>query len=100
MPSLPVPDRQDTFTIACDGAAVPVIAGQTIAAALIASGRSSWRRTRGSGEPRGLFCGIGVCFDCLITVNDVRSVRACLTTARPGDVVVTERGDDHDPAVV
>jgi hypothetical protein len=43
--------------------------GQSIAAALIAAGHRSWRSTRVGGEPRGAFCGIGVCFDCLVTVN-------------------------------
>lgn len=82
----------ENFTISFDGEAIPVAAGQTIAAALIAAGKRSWRLTRGAGEPRGLFCGIGVCFDCLVTVNGTRSVRACLVTASPGDVVVTEEG--------
>lgn len=86
----------DEFTITFDGQTVAVTAGQTIAAALIASGHSSWRSTRASGESRGVFCGIGVCFDCLVTVNDVRSVRACLVAAQPGDAVVSEAGVDGD----
>jgi predicted molibdopterin-dependent oxidoreductase YjgC len=85
-----VPDDRDTFTITFDGDPVAVVAGQTIAAALIASGRSSWRTTR------GLFCGIGACFDCLVTVNGTRSARACLITAAAGDVVVSERADHGD----
>lgn len=91
-----MPDDRDTFTITFDGDPVAVVAGQTIAAALIASGRSSWRTTRGTGEPRGLFCGIGACFDCLVTVNGTRSARACLITAAAGDVVVSERADHGD----
>jgi predicted molibdopterin-dependent oxidoreductase YjgC len=64
-------------------------AGQTIAGALLAAGRRSWRRAP-SGAPRGVFCGIGVCFDCLVTVNGVRDVRACRRRAREGDVVTTQ----------
>jgi hypothetical protein len=64
-------------------------AGQTIAGVLLAAGRVSWRRAP-SGAPRGVFCGIGVCFDCLVTVNDVRDVRACRRRARDGDVVTTQ----------
>ncbi|MFD2351610.1 2Fe-2S iron-sulfur cluster-binding protein [Nonomuraea ferruginea] len=41
------------------------------------------------GRPRGLFCGIGVCFDCLISVNGGPVERACLAEARPGDEVTT-----------
>ncbi|SCL44353.1 2Fe-2S iron-sulfur cluster binding domain-containing protein [Micromonospora citrea] len=70
-----------------DGRPIPVDGEQTIAAALLAAGIRSWRRTRVEGRPRGAFCGIGVCFDCLVRVNGVPSRRACLVTARPGDVV-------------
>lgn len=79
-----------TFTITFDGEEVPVSHGQTIAAALVASGRTAWRSTRFGNRPRGLFCGIGACFDCLVTLNGQRSVRACLVTAEPGDVIVGE----------
>jgi aerobic-type carbon monoxide dehydrogenase small subunit (CoxS/CutS family) len=85
-----------SFTITVDGEPVAAAPGQTIAAALIAAGRPSWRRTRVRDEPRGLFCGIGVCFDCLVTVNGVHSTRACLVTARAGDVVTSERGSERD----
>ena len=92
-------EGRDAFTITFDGDPVAVVAGQTIAAALIASGRSSWRSTRGAGEPRGLFCGIGACFDCLVTINRSRSARACLVTASPGDVVISEGGDHGEPFI-
>jgi predicted molibdopterin-dependent oxidoreductase YjgC len=75
-------------TILVDGRPVAVGPDQTVAAALLAAGIRSWRTTR-KGRPRGLFCGIGVCFDCLVTVNGRGSVRACLAPARPGDVVTT-----------
>lgn len=81
--------------ITVDGRPVRVLPGQTLAAAMLAARGPGWRGTRGSGEERGLFCGIGVCFDCLVTVNGVGSVRACLVTVRPGDVVSTERGPGH-----
>lgn len=74
-----------------DGSAVPFRPGQTVGGALAASGVVSWRTTRGRGEPRGLFCGIGVCYDCLLSVDGQRSQRACVTPARPGQDV---RSDD------
>jgi predicted molibdopterin-dependent oxidoreductase YjgC len=93
------PDR-GRFTITFDGDPIEVADGQTIAAALIAAGRRSWRTTRVSGAPRGAFCGIGVCFDCLATVNGTANVRACLATAQPGDAVTTQAGTGHaDDAV-
>ena len=79
-----------SFEITVDGRSLPAEPGQTIAAVLLTGGMTTWRRTRFGDAPRGLFCGIGVCFDCLVTVNDRRSVRACLIEARPGDVVSTD----------
>lgn len=75
------------FEITFDGRTIPVAEGQTIAAALTAAGIRAWRTTRVGGGPRGLFCGIGVCFDCLVTVNGRQALRACQVEARPGDVV-------------
>ncbi|MGV9350851.1 (2Fe-2S)-binding protein [Streptomyces spiralis] len=75
--------------ISVDGEPVDGIAGQTIAGVLLASGRLAWRRGR-SGAPRGVFCGIGVCFDCLVTVGGERDVRACRRRAHDGDVVTTQ----------
>ncbi len=95
-----MPSEAESFAITFNGRRVPVVAGQTIAAALIASGNLSWRLTRGAGAPRGAFCGIGVCFDCLVTVNGTRSVRACLVSAEPDDVVTTEAGVRRDDLVV
>lgn len=93
-------DPGETFVVHVDGEPIAVRAGQTVAAALIAAGHLSWRVTRGAAERRGLFCGIGVCFDCLVTINGARSVRACLALADPGDVVVTERRTGHDDLAV
>ncbi|WP_433469657.1 (2Fe-2S)-binding protein [Spirillospora sp. CA-142024] len=69
--------------------------GQTIAGVLLASGRRAWRRGP-SGAPRGVFCGIGVCFDCLVTVNGVRDVRACRRRAHDGDAVTTQSRAGED----
>lgn len=81
--------------ITVDGRALAVRPGQTIAAALLAAGVLSWRRTRQASAPRGLYCGIGVCFDCLLTVNGRPGVRACLAQVHAGDEVVTEEGSGH-----
>jgi predicted molibdopterin-dependent oxidoreductase YjgC len=75
-----------------DGRPVAFTQGQTVGAALWADGVRSWRRTRFGGRPRGLFCGIGVCFDCLVEVDGRPDQRACLVPARPGAVVRTQEG--------
>jgi NADPH-dependent 2,4-dienoyl-CoA reductase/sulfur reductase-like enzyme len=75
------------FTL--DGAPVPYAPGQSVAAALWAAGIRSWRLTRAPGTARGLYCGIGACYDCLATVDGVTGQRLCLTRARPGLAVTT-----------
>lgn len=62
--------------------------GQTIAGVLIGAGRTAWR-TAQTGD-RGVFCGIGVCHDCLVTVNGLSGVRACQREAVDGDVIERE----------
>ena len=84
-----------TFTIELDGEPIEVEPGQSVAAALIAAGHRSWRRTRIGDRPRGVFCGIGVCFDCLATINGTANQRACVVEAAPGDVVTTQQGTGH-----
>ena len=81
--------RAETVPFTFDGRPMTAEAGQTVGAALLAAGVRSWRRTRGGGRPRGLFCGIGACFDCLVDVNGDRAVRACLVLVREGDEVRT-----------
>lgn len=66
--------------------------GQTVAAVLLGAGRESWRTTRIGGRPRGLFCGIGVCFDCLVVVNGVPDVRACRRVVADGDDIRSQDG--------
>ncbi|MFB6549105.1 (2Fe-2S)-binding protein [Streptomyces sp. NPDC056405] len=84
------------FTVTVDGRTVEALPGRTVAAALWAAGITSWRTTRGTGRPRGVFCGIGVCFDCLVTVNDRSNQRACLVPVHPGDVIRTQEGTGHE----
>ncbi|MEV6210588.1 (2Fe-2S)-binding protein [Kitasatospora sp. NPDC051914] len=79
-------------TIEFDGRPVPALPGQSIAAALWSAGILAWRRTRVGGRPRGAFCGIGVCFDCLATVDGRPNRRTCLLPAEPGTVVTTQEG--------
>ena len=81
--------RGQAVTITVDGTPVKAYQGETIAGALLANGWRAWRRTEG-GQPRGLFCGMGICFDCLVAVDGVANVRACITPVVDGMVVETE----------
>ncbi|AUG76203.1 proline dehydrogenase [Kitasatospora sp. MMS16-BH015] len=75
-----------------DGREIPALPGQSIAAALWAADILAWRTTRVEGRPRGAFCGIGACYDCLATVNGRPNQRTCLLPAQPGDTVTTQEG--------
>lgn len=81
------------MTIIVDGAPATGVAGQSLAGVILASGILGFRRTSVEGRPRGVFCGIGVCYDCLVEVNGRRDVRACQRRASDGDRVVTQ----YDP---
>ena len=77
------PDRGVAFTFRFGGREITAYPGETIGAALLAAGIRHLRTTRFGGAPRGLLCGIGSCFDCLVTVDGHGSQRACLTPATP-----------------
>lgn len=87
-PARPAQTREVTITV--DGLRLAGTDGQSIAGVMLAAGRAAWRTTAAGRRPRGLFCGIGVCFDCLVTVNGIRDVRACQRLAREGDAVTTQ----------
>jgi hypothetical protein len=67
-----------------NGEAIAYEEGQSIAAALINSDRRELRTTRFGKEPRSIFCGIGICFDCIVVINGVGNQRSCLIEAQAG----------------
>jgi D-hydroxyproline dehydrogenase subunit gamma len=79
----------DTVEIVVNGSRRRVAADVTLAAALINDGITAFRRSV-SGEPRGPLCGMGICFECRVTVDGVAHRRACLEPVRPGMVVSTD----------
>ena len=70
---------QVNFTF--NGKSITCEKGQSIAAALIAVDTRELRTTRFGNEPRSIFCGIGVCYDCVGAVNGVANQRSCLIEA-------------------
>ena len=84
VPEVPVPGVPATIHFTLDGRELTARAGQSVAAALTEAGIRSWRRTRHGSRPRGLFCGIGICYDCLITADGIPNLRACLLPASDG----------------
>ena len=68
--------------------------GETIATALIGAGKRTFRLSPKEKKPRGLYCGMGVCFECLVTVDGIPNVRACMTPVKPGMKVETFTKED------
>jgi len=79
-------------TIIVDGKEIPAREGEMIAAALTAAGIKTFRTTPIKHKPRGIFCGIGQCTDCIMEIDGVMNVRACMTIAKPGMVVRSQEG--------
>lgn len=76
-----------------DGCSVRAFQGETVAAALLAINKRVLRTTMRTGEPRGLYCGIGVCFDCIMTIDGQPNVRTCQTEVRMGMRVDSQSGN-------
>jgi NADPH-dependent 2,4-dienoyl-CoA reductase/sulfur reductase-like enzyme len=66
-----------------EGRAIPIADGATIAAALTAAGELALKHSR-QGDSRGIFCGMGVCQECLVSIDGNPAQRACMTPAHPG----------------
>ena len=71
------------LTIYVNGRGVRAHAGETVHAALVAAGRLGLRKSR-QGEPRGVFCGMGVCYECRVTIDGIPDQRACMRLVAPG----------------
>lgn len=84
------------MTFQFDGRDIEFRPGQSVQGALVAVGVLSTRTTRIAGAPRGMFCGIGVCFDCLAVIDGQPDQRSCLTPAEDGMVVCRQEGTGRD----
>ena len=76
------------ITLTIDKRQITVEDGTSVAAALLASGETAFR-TSVTGEPRGPVCGMGVCFECRVTINSIKHQRSCIIIAREEMEVVT-----------
>lgn len=83
--------NRNHVSIYFNGKEYVALEGEPIAAALLANGVKIIRHTERTGEPRGLYCGIGHCYECRVNVNGVRSVRACITPVET-NMVITSQG--------
>lgn len=81
-----LPER---FEIKVDGKPMQARSGQTIAEVLIGNAKLTCGRTR-NNAPRGVYCNMGVCYECRMVVNGRPNVRTCVTPAFPGCEVMTQ----------
>jgi predicted molibdopterin-dependent oxidoreductase YjgC len=73
-----------------DGEPLQALAGESIATALRAHGITVFRTMPETRSPRALFCGVGRCPDCTMTVDGALNVRACVAPVRDGMVIETQ----------
>jgi predicted molibdopterin-dependent oxidoreductase YjgC len=76
------------FSVLIDGKPIAAELGQTLAAVMLGAGLRAMRSDK-AGNPRGMFCNMGTCFECTVTLGDGSRVRACLTDVAPGMSVRT-----------
>ncbi len=78
-----IPSTPPDTTISFEGEPVQARSGESVAAALVSSGHYGCRTTRGSGD-RGVFCGMGICNECAVTINGNAGRLACMEKITPG----------------
>jgi len=83
-PLLPKLERGKKIQVMVDDKMIDANEGETVAVALLTAGITTFRISQKNKEPRGLYCGMGICCECLVTINGVHAQRACITTVEDG----------------
>lgn len=91
-PILGRPAATPQCTIWVDSIPIKAVEGEPILAAMLAAGLTTAHWTEKLGAPRGLFCGIGLCSDCLVTVDGIPNVRSCVMPVKDGMRISTHPG--------
>ena len=85
-------ERKKMVEIKVDGKTIQAKKGEMIVATLMANGIRVNRYTVNKKEPRGIFCGIGQCTDCVMVVNGKPNVRTCVTPVEDGMIIEIQHG--------
>jgi len=91
----PTRPQHSAIQVEIDGLKVPAFTGESVAAVLLAAGFRVFSPASRYHLPRTIFCGMGVCQQCLVTVDGKRNVRACMTKIQPGMKIETRNGEDE-----
>lgn len=70
--------RKEKLTLIVNGKEIEAYRGESLLAALMAAGYKNLKKSPVRGEPRGALCGMGVCFECLVSINGIPNLRSCL----------------------
>jgi hypothetical protein len=84
--------RGRTLRVFLDGRLIEAYEGESVAAALLAAGVKAFRTSAKKQEPRGPYCGMGTCFECVLTIDGVPNVRSCRVTVQDGMQLKTQQG--------
>jgi len=79
----------ETVSLSVDGVVVKMPAGSMVSAAILKTGTYAFRRSA-TGEPRGPLCGMGICFECRVTIDGEPHCRSCQTVCKEGMEVRTD----------
>jgi predicted molibdopterin-dependent oxidoreductase YjgC len=82
----------ESVAVWLDGERIEARAGESVAAALLAAGQRAFRTTPVSGAPRGPWCMMGACFDCLVEIDGEANLQACMIPVREGMRIARQRG--------
>ena len=91
-PILGALNESDTVTIYFEGKPIVALKGETIASTLTNAGIRAFRLTLKERQPRGIFCGIGRCTDCVMIVDGQPNVRTCVTLVQENMTVERQIG--------
>ena len=91
-PILGADSGKESVSVTIDGAPFQAKRGEAVAAVMLANGLRTHRHTAKRGEPRGIYCGIGQCTDCVMIVNGVANTRTCVTPVEEGMTIESQYG--------
>lgn len=77
------------FKIQVDGESITAYHGETLATVILSEGGKFFRKSLLTKEPRGYYCGMGLCHECLVKLEDGTRVKACRTLAEPSMKITT-----------
>jgi len=86
---IPTIRRQPAIRLRVNGRVIEATPGETVLAALTAAGFRVLKKSNVRGEARGAFCGMGVCYECLVTINGAPKQRSCMTEVEAGMEIQT-----------